>query len=313
MSEPSLNIPPFTDGSDISEDSGAQTSAQVLLVTGMSGAGKTSALKNLEDLGYEAVDNIPVTLLPSLASPPQGTLPAPRVRLPMAIGADIRTRDFTPGEVLQQLQDLVNRGERNVKLLFLDCDDDELQRRYTETRHRHPLAQDRPVRDGIQQERRVMSPLRDRADVVIDTTGRELNELRQIIEGQFALDSAPGLTVFITSFSFRRGLPREADLVFDVRFLRNPHYDANLRGLSGNDADVGTYISEDEGFTGFIDGLKSLLEPLLPRYVNEGKSYLTIAVGCTGGRHRSVFVANQLAAWLENLGQRVRLGHRDLE
>jgi RNase adapter protein RapZ len=313
MSDPSLNIPPFTDGSDISENSGTQTSAQVLLVTGMSGAGKTSALKNLEDLGYEAVDNIPVTLLPSLASPSQGTLPAPRVRMPMAIGVDIRTRDFTPDEVLQQLQDLVNRGERNVKLLFLDCDDDELQRRYTETRHRHPLAQDRPVRDGIQQERRVVSPLRDRADVVIDTTGRELNELRQILEGQFALDSAPGLTVFITSFSYRRGLPREADLVFDVRFLRNPHYDTNLRSLTGNDAEVGSYISEDGGFTGFVDGLKSLLEPLLPRYVAEGKSYLTIAVGCTGGRHRSVFVANKLATWLEELGQRVRLGHRDLE
>ena len=313
MTDPSRSISPFTDGSNTSDDHDNQASAQVLLVTEMSGAGKTSVLKNLEDLGYEAVDNIPVTLLPSLASPSQGTLPTPGVCMPMAIGVDIRTRDFTPDEVFQQLQDLVNRGQQNVKLLFLDCDDDELQRRYTETRHRHPLAQDRPVRDGIQQERRFVSPLRDRADVVIDTTGRELNELRQIIEGQFSLDSAPRLTVFITSFSFRQGLPREADLVFDVRFLRNPHYDANLRDLTGNDADVGSYISEDEGFTGFLDGLKSLLEPLLPRYVAEGKSYLTIAVGCTGGRHRSVYVANQLAAWLKNLEQRVRLGHRDLK
>lgn len=313
MSDPSLTIPPFAGSSTGSEAPVGQAAAQVLLVTGMSGAGKTSALKYLEDLGYEAVDNIPMSLLPSLVSPAQRTLPALRVRLPLAIGVDIRTRDFTPDKVLQQLQDLVSRGEQNVKLLFLDCDDNELQHRYTETRRRHPLAQDRPIRDGIQQERRVVSPLRDRADVLIDTTGRELNELRQILKGHFALNGASELTIFITSFSFRRGLPREADLVFDVRFLRNPHYDANLRDLTGNDAGVGSYISEDEGFTGFLDGLKSLLEPLLPRYVAEGKSYLTIAVGCTGGRHRSVYVAGQLAAWLEELGQQVQLGHRDLE
>jgi UPF0042 nucleotide-binding protein len=312
MNDSSLDIPPVTDSDRPSDSHEAALSTQVLLVTGMSGAGKTLALKNLEDLGYEAVDNIPLTLLPSLASPAQAVLPTPRVTRPVAIGVDIRTRDFTSDEVLQQLQDLVDKGEQNVKLLFLDCDDDELQRRYTETRRRHPLAQDRPVLDGIQQERRVISSLRDRADVVIDTTGRKQNALRQILKGYFALEHDLELTVFVTSFAFRGGLPREADLVFDVRFLRNPYYEEELRALTGLDTKVGDYISKDEGFTDFLNSLKSLLEPLLPRYVAEGKSYLTIAVGCTGGQHRSVFIATQLAGWLEGLKQKVRLGHREL-
>jgi UPF0042 nucleotide-binding protein len=312
MNDSSLDIPPVTDSDRPSDSHEAALSTQVLLVTGMSGAGKTLALKNLEDLGYEAVDNIPLTLLPSLASPAQAVLPTPRVTRPVAIGVDIRTRDFTSDEVLQQLQDLVDKGEQNVKLLFLDCDDDELQRRYTETRRRHPLAQDRPVLDGIQQERRVISSLRDRADVLIDTTGRKQNALRQILKGYFALEHDLELTVFVTSFAFRGGLPREADLVFDVRFLRNPYYEEELRALTGLDTKVGDYISKDEGFTDFLNSLKSLLEPLLPRYVAEGKSYLTIAVGCTGGQHRSVFIATQLAGWLEGLKQKVRLGHREL-
>jgi RNase adapter protein RapZ len=313
MNDSSLDIPPVKDDKHHSNAQRAALSTEVLLVTGMSGAGKTSALKNLEDLGYEAVDNIPLTLLPSLASPAQATLPTPRINRPIAIGVDIRTRDFTSDEVLQQLQDLVNKGEQNVKLIFLDCDDDELQRRYTETRRRHPLAQDRPVLDGIQQERRVISSLRDRADVVIDTTGRKQNALRQILKGYFALEDNRELTVFVTSFSFRGGLPREADLVFDVRFLRNPYYEEDLRALTGLDNEVGDYISKDEGFTVFLNSLKSLLEPLLPRYVAEGKSYLTIAIGCTGGQHRSVFIATQLAEWLEELKQKVRLGHRELD
>ena len=312
MNDSSLDIPPVTDSDRPSDSHEAALSTQVLLVTGMSGAGKTLALKNLEDLGYEAVDNIPLTLLPSLASPAQAVLPTPRVTRPVAIGVDIRTRDFTSDEVLQQLQDLVDKGEQNVKLVFLDCDDDELQRRYTETRRRHPLAQDRPVLDGIQQERRVISSLRDRADVLIDTTGRKQNALRQILKGYFALEHDLELTVFVTSFAFRGGLPREADLVFDVRFLRNPYYEEELRALTGLDTKVGDYISKDEGFTDFLNSLKSLLEPLLPRYVAEGKSYLTIAVGCTGGQHRSVFIATQLAGWLEGLKQKVRLDHREL-
>ena len=180
----------MTDSSDMprvpqdqraSKEKESSALAQVLLVTGMSGAGKTSALKNLEDLGYEAVDNIPLTLLASVIAPTQN------VRIPMAIGVDIRTRDFTSDEVLQQLEDLVSRGRQNVKLIFLDCDDDELQRRYTETRRRHPLAQDRPVLDGIVQERRAVIALRDRADVVIDTTGRKQNGLRQISKRKLCL------------------------------------------------------------------------------------------------------------------------------
>ncbi len=312
MIDYSLDIPPVIVSNQHSDTQETTVSTQILLVTGMSGAGKTSALKNLEDLGYEAVDNIPLTLIPSLVSPAQATLLMPQITRPIAIGVDIRTRDFTSDEVLQQLQDLADKGKQNVKLLFLDCDDDELQRRYTETRRRHPLAQDRPVLDGIQHERRVISSLRARADIIIDTTGHKPNALPQIIKGYFALENNLGLTVFVKSFAFRGGLPREADLVLDVRFLRNPYYEEKLRRLTGLDTEVGDYILKDEGFTDFINSLKSLLEPLLPRYVAEGKSYLTIAVGCTGGQHRSVFVATQLAKWLKSLKQKVLLRHREL-
>jgi UPF0042 nucleotide-binding protein len=312
MIDYSADIPPITVSNQYTDAQEAALSTQVLLVTGMSGAGKTSALKNLEDLGYEAVDNIPLSLLPSLASPGQATLSTPGVAHPIAIGVDIRSRDFTSDKVLQQLQDLLDKGEQNVKLLFIDCDDDELQRRYTETRRRHPLAKDQPVLDGIQQERRLIFSLRARADVIIDTTGRKPNSLLQFLKEYFALENTLGLTVFVKSFAFRGGLPREADLVFDVRFLRNPYYEQKLRALTGLDTEVGDYILRDEGFTDFLKSLKSFLEPLFPRYVAEGKSYLTIAIGCTGGQHRSVFVATQLAEWLKSIKQKVLLDHREL-
>jgi len=279
----------------------------VLLVTGMSGAGKTSALKTLEDIGYEAVDNIPLFLLSSLVTPVQ------RVRRPIAIGADIRTRDFGVEAFLKELDHLVAESGAEVKVLFMDCDDDELRRRYAETRHRHPLALDRPVSDGIQHERKLVSGLRDRADVVLDTTGLGPGDLKRILQGHFSLDDEQKLTVFVTSFSYRRGLPREADLVFDVRFLANPHYDPRLRELTGKNCEVAEYIACDKGFEAFFEALTNLLAALLPRYVAEGKSYLTIAVGCTGGRHRSVFVAEKLAAWLESHKRPLQLRHRDLD
>jgi RNase adapter protein RapZ len=284
----------------------------VLLVTGMSGAGKTSTLKALEDMGYEAVDNVPLSLLESLVFPgPRGPgiQSFPR---PIAIGVDIRTRDFGTETFLQELDRMVGQSEVEVAVLFLDCDDDELRRRYAETRHRHPLAADRPVSDGIVRERHLIAPLRGLADVMIDTTGLAPGELKHILHGHFGLEAQPGLVVFVTSFSFRQGLPRAADLVFDVRFLTNPHYDPELRSFSGRDAKVAEFIGADPGFEGFFDGLTGLLHPLLPRYAAEGKSYLTMAVGCTGGRHRSVFVAERLAAWLRQQGQRVHLHHRDL-
>jgi len=287
----------------------------VLVVTGMSGAGKTSALKALEDLGYEAVDNIPLSLLGNLVLPGQRSLDigSPAARRPLAIGVDIRTRDFGAEAFARELDGLRAEDGVAVRVLFLDCDDDELSRRYAETRHRHPLAVDRPILDGIVHERRLLAPLRDRADIVIDTGGLALGELKRILAGHCGLDDKPGLSIFVTSFAFRRGLPREADLVFDVRFLANPHYDPHLRPLTGRDAAVADFISRDEGFARYFDDLTRLLSPLLPRFTAEGKSYLTISFGCTGGRHRSVFVAQRLAEWLKTQGLSVQLHHRELD
>ncbi len=292
-------------------DRGTAAGARLLLVSGISGAGKTSALKALEDLGYEAVDNVPISLLDSLVQAnPRGR--ADRgVRRPIAIGVDIRTRDFAVQPLLEELDLLAAEGDVTVRTLFLDCDDEELRRRFAETRHRHPLAQDRPVRDGIALERRHLRDLRSRADVVLDTTGMTQGHLKTVLQGHFGLGSEPGLLVFVTSFSFPRGLPRDADLVFDVRFLANPHYDQDLRPLTGRDPAVAEYVAADPGFDAFFRNLTALLDPLLPRYAAEGKSYLTIAVGCTGGRHRSVFVAEKLTAWLTTKGQRTQLLHRD--
>jgi len=278
----------------------------VVLITGMSGAGRTASLKMLEDMGYEAVDNLPMSLLPGLIAQ------SGRRVQPIAIGIDIRTRDFAAANVGAELDRLIADGRLDCRLLFLDCDDEALARRYTETRRRHPLAGDRPVMDGIRRERDLVSPLRKRADVVIDTSVLKPADLKRLLAGHFALDDKPALKLFVTSFSFRQGLPREADLVFDVRFLENPYYVPHLKHLTGLDAAVGEHIAADPSFDGFFTSLTGLLKPLLPRYDREGKSYLTIAIGCTGGRHRSVYVAELLGRWLAAEGQTVAVGHRDV-
>lgn len=280
----------------------------VVLVTGMSGAGRSTALKILEDLGYEAVDNLPLSLLNGLVRPSE----TDNVLQPLAIGVDIRTRDFAVLPVIEQLDQLTAQDGVAMRILFLDCDDDVLLRRYTETRRRHPLAEDRPVPDGIRLERRLLSRLRDRADAVIDTSDTTLWDLKDQMTGRFGFSGKTELIVNVTSFSYRQGLPREADLVFDVRFLTNPHYDMELRPLTGEDANVGAFIAADPDFSTFLDHLKAMLDVLLPRYDKEGKSYLTIAIGCTGGRHRSVYVARRLVELLENQGHRINLHHRDL-
>ena len=287
-------------------DAAAAGRIRLVLVTGMSGAGKSIALKAIEDLGYEAVDNLPLSLLGALVNP------AVAARKPLVIGVDIRTRDFGAQPFLDELDALMSRPDLEVKLIFLDCEDDVLRRRYTETRRRHPLAVDRPVTDGIEHERRLISPLRARADLVVDTSHLSLHDLRRTLQGHFALDVESTLAIFVVSFSYRHGIPREADLVFDVRFLANPHYDPALRPLSGTDPAIGAFITADPGFAPFFKSLTGLIEPLLPRFRTEGKSYLTIAVGCTGGQHRSVYVAERLAEWLRARGQRVNIAHRDV-
>ncbi len=284
---------------------------RILLVTGLSGAGKTSALKILEDLGWEAVDNLPLFLLNALL-PKAGDGAAGRQNA-LAVGIDSRTRNFAPEALIEEVDRLRLRPGAELTLLFFDCDSDVLQNRFTATRRRHPLAGDRPVMDGIRHEREMMSGLRDLADERIDTTTVALPELRQFIAANYSLAEDPGLHVSVTSFSYLRGLPREADLVFDVRFLSNPHYQAELKDQTGRDRAVADFIVRDPAWPPFRDALVELLTTLLPHYKREGKRYLTIAIGCTGGRHRSVFVSETMAQTLAGKGHRVTLRHRDIE
>jgi UPF0042 nucleotide-binding protein len=230
---------------------------------------------------------------------------------PLAFGIDTRTHGFNPGDLGRRLGELKQRADLAPRLLFLDSDTAVLQRRYTETRRPHPLAPDRPVADGIAEERHLLEHLRDSADVVIDTSDLSPHQFKQMLAGHFALDARRTLRLTVMSFSFARGLPREADLVFDTRFLKNPHYEPALRPLTGQDAAVAAFIEADPDYRPFVDRLQGLIGPLLPRFDAEGKSYLTIAVGCTGGRHRSVAVAERLASWLRAAGRSVTLLHRD--
>ncbi len=278
---------------------------RVVLITGMSGAGRFTALKALEDFGYEAVDNLPLKLLPALVREAGNR--------PVAVGIDSRTRDFAVSSVIEELDSLRRDPVFEVRLVFLDCEDEVLRRRFTETRRRHPLALDRPVMDGIVRERLLISPLRDRADWVIDTSGLAIADLKRMLQAGAAPGQSPALAVFVVSFAYRNGLPRDADLVFDVRFLRNPYYLPELRALCGRDPEVRDYVEADPAFAPWFDRLTALLRPLLPRFEEEGKSYLTVAIGCTGGRHRSVTIAERLAAWFAAQGRRAELRHRDLD
>ncbi len=283
----------------------------VVVVTGLSGAGKSSALHILEDVGYEAIDNIPVSLLGRLLWP--GNEHKHTQREPLAVGVDIRTRDFHADAFPREVAPLRARADLDLSLVFLDCESSVLVRRFTETRRRHPLHPDRPVDDSIRTERSLLAPVREAADVVIDTSQLSVAELRRLLERRFAPEGQHRLTLSVVSFAYGKGLPREADLVFDVRFLQNPHYVEALRPGSGLDANVAAYIEQDRGFAPFFESLTVMLGGLLPRYREEGKSYLTIAVGCTGGRHRSVLVAERLAAHLRAHGDNAVLRHRDLE
>jgi UPF0042 nucleotide-binding protein len=281
-----------------------------VLITGLSGAGRATALTVLEDLGYVAVDNVPLPLLGDLMRSTAGS--PGEMAAPLAFGVDTRTYGFNAKTLVQQLQQLRERPDLAARLLYLDCDTETLQRRYTESRRLHPLAPDRPVVDGIVDERRQIGWMRDSADVVIDTSALSPHQFKQILAGHFSLGK-PGMRISVMSFSYRRGVPREADLVFDVRFLKNPHYVPELKGLTGADPQVAAFISTDPDYEPFIARLEGLVGPLLPRFDAEGKSYLTIAVGCTGGRHRSIAVAERLADWLRSVGRSVTLMHRDTD
>ena len=275
---------------------------RVLVVTGLSGAGRTTALKALEDMNCEAVDNLPVRLMATLVR--QG----PADGRGLAIGVDVRTRDFDADKFAQEVVALRAAVDTPVEMLFLDSDDDVLERRYTETRRVHPMASDRPLADGIAAERRLLAPLREAADFVIDTSHSNIHEFARLLRDRLVGAATGEANVLVTSFSYRNGVPRDADMVLDVRFLRNPHYDPGLRPLTGqNDR-----VAEDPDFDGFFTRLTDLLALLLPRFNEEGKSYLTIAIGCTGGRHRSVYVAERLRDWIAERMTQVELRHREL-
>lgn len=283
---------------------------RILLVTGLSGAGKTTALATLEDLGWEVVDNLPLALLDRLLGtpPPEGG----DDDRPLAFGIDSRTRGFDAEGIIRRITKLRAAGLYDISTLFLDCGGAELERRYSETRRRHPLALDRPASDGIIRERELLAPLREWFDHVIDTTALSSNELQHDIRARFAGEHGAAPTLLVTSFGFARGLPRNADLVFDMRFLRNPHWDRHLRPLTGLDPAVGDYIAEDPAYDEAVERIGSLLEMLLPRYRREGKAYVTVAFGCTGGRHRSVHVTEQIAQRLRKAGFSPTVAHRDL-
>jgi UPF0042 nucleotide-binding protein len=282
-----------------------------VIVTGMSGAGRATALRALEDFGYVAVDNVPPPLLGDLMRSTAGS--PGELAAPIAFGIDTRTYGFDAHDLARRMQAFRLRADLAPRLLYLDCDTETLQRRYTESRRPHPLAPDRPVADGIADERSMIGRLRDSADLVIDTSTLAPHQFKQVLLGHFALGAEAGMRIAVMSFSYRRGVPREADLVFDVRFLKNPHYVPELKPLTGLDDAVAAFIESDPDYRPFIDRLEDLIGPLLPRFDAEGKSYLTIAIGCTGGRHRSVAVAKRLADWLRKAGRSVTLSHRDTD
>ncbi|NKX42985.1 RNase adapter RapZ [Roseicyclus persicicus] len=280
--------------------------ARIVFVTGPSGAGRSTAINALEDLGFEAIDNLPLSLLPRL-------LEGPPPERPMALGTDARNRDYSAAGLVAAYERLGEAPGYAPELLYLDCAADVLQRRYSETRRRHPLAPDADPAQGIAQELSLLGPVRARASVLIDTSGLTPHELRAEITRLFAPEGAGRLAITVMSFSYRRGLPTGADLVFDCRFLRNPHWAPDLRPRDGRDPRVQGYIAADPRFAPFRDRVAEMADLLLPAFAEEGKSHLTIAFGCTGGQHRSVAMAEILSAHLAEAGWPVSKRHREVD
>ena len=280
-----------------------RTRSRLLLVTGMSGAGKSTVLDALEDLGWDCVDNLPLDLIESFVSGGAGPNSA-RV----AVGMDVRSRGFDPATLRDKLHAIPTIVP---EILYLDCSGSELIRRYGETRRKHPLAPDRPAEDGIARERATTAPLRRSADSIIDTTELKPADLREELVRRYASTSEqPVLTLM--SFGFARGIARTADLVFDLRFLANPHWEDELRPLTGEDVPVRDYVAADPAWEDAMARLESLLIDWIPRYWSAGKNYVTVAFGCTGGRHRSVAAAVEMAERLHKAGFSPNVRHRDL-
>ncbi|MBV2359800.1 RNase adapter RapZ [Thalassococcus sp. CAU 1522] len=280
---------------------------RVVLVTGPSGAGRSSAIDALEDCGYEAIDNIPLSLIPRLIDGP-GALGRP-----LALGIDVRNRDFSARALLDVTDALALDGALTVDLLYLDCAPDVLARRYSETRRRHPLAPAEAPTDGIDRELRLLEDVRARADILIDTTELTVQDLRAELEGWFGRSEGPRMALSLHSFSYKRGLPHGIDMALDCRFLRNPHWQPDLRGLTGLDAPVAAYVAADPRFDGFLDRVRALLDFVLPAHREEGKAHFSVGFGCTGGQHRSVAVTERVARTLAERGWQVSIRHRELD
>jgi UPF0042 nucleotide-binding protein len=298
------NIPAKPDISDTAQ-------SDIILVTGMSGAGKSTMLKTLEDMGWEIIDNFPIRLLEGLMATPNAAGRS-SIQNRLAIGFDSRTRGFDPVSVIETIKQLSAHDNIAIQTIFLDCSDHELERRYNETRRPHPLAKDRPVIDGIAEERNLLAPLRRWSDKLITTSNLSVPELTGHIRKSLGNAQSNSPIISISSFGFARGMPAIADLVFDMRFLRNPHWDENLRPMTGQDAPVGEYICADPAFAEAFERILSMLLFLLPRYAEQGKAYVHIAFGCTGGRHRSVFTAERIAQGLRGGGFSPTISHRNL-
>lgn len=285
----------------------AASSTELVVITGLSGSGKGTVLRTLEDLGYYAVDNLPLDLIPKFA---ELSLDSPKVRR-AALVVDVRE-----GGAFQRFPRLYADLKRRIptRLIFLEADDETLVRRFSETRRPHPLGTGRSITRSIQAERELLKPVRKLADLTINTSKFNVHELREYIGEQFAggRDESK-LMIYVTSFGFRYGIPPDSDLVFDVRFLPNPNYIKEYKHLSGRHPRVARYIRSFPQTAEFIDRITDLLVYLLPHYLREGKSYLTIAFGCTGGRHRSVMMADEIRKRLTRAGYRVKGSHRDIE
>jgi RNase adapter protein RapZ len=278
----------------------------LVLVTGPSGAGRSTAIRAFEDMGYEVIDNLPLSLIPRLI---EG---APLGR-PIALGVDVRNRDFNATALIEMVDTLTRDPRVALELLYLDCAVSELIHRYSETRRRHPLAPNETPTEGIAREIDLLMPIRVRADQLIDTTDLSVHDLKSEIARWFDRGAATRLAVSLQSFSYRRGVPRGVDMIFDTRFLKNPHWDANLRSLDGRDPAVAAYIAQDARFQPFFDKVADLVQLVLPAHKDEGKAHLTIGFGCTGGQHRSVACVELLGNVLAEAGWAVSKRHRELE
>ena len=277
----------------------------VLLVTGLSGAGKSTALKALEDLGYETIDNLPLSMVPRLLDGP--------IDRPVALGIDVRNRDFSATALIELIDRLTRNPDLWLEVLYLDASLDELIRRFSETRRRHPLAPSDAPMSGITQEIDILTPIRVRADVLIDTTGLSPHDLKAELASWFDIGQVERLAVSLHSFSYKRGVPRGLDMMFDCRFLANPHWVPALREGDGRDAAVAQYVADDPRFETFFTMVRDLLLFLLPAHREEGKSHVAVGFGCTGGQHRSVAVTESMAKALAEAGWQVSKRHRELE